>query len=68
MLTGYYLDCYFLKIISMPECSKEMQLKEKYSEEEGFEPPLPCGKSVFETDAFGHSATLPRKTILPKGE
>ena len=29
------------------------------SEEEGFEPPDPCGSSVFETDAFGHSATLP---------
>ena len=26
------------------------------SEEEGFEPPLPCGKSVFETDAIGLSA------------
>ena len=33
--------------------------KKKKSEEEGFEPPVPCGTSVFKTDAFGHSATLP---------
>lgn len=33
------------------------------TEEEGFEPPVPCGTSVFKTDAFGHSATLPEKNI-----
>ena len=33
------------------------------SEEEGFEPPVPCRTSVFKTDAFGHSATLPQKLM-----
>ena len=31
------------------------------AEREGFEPPEPCGSSVFKTDAFDHSATSPRK-------
>ena len=31
----------------------------KDAEEEGFEPPDGCPSSVFETDAFGRSATLP---------
>ena len=30
------------------------------TEEEGFEPPVGCPTSVFKTDAFGHSATLPQ--------
>ena len=29
------------------------------TEEVGFEPTVGCPTSVFETDAFGHSATLP---------
>lgn len=36
-------------------------ISSRMSEEEGFEPPLPCGKSVFETDAFSRSATLPEE-------
>ena len=39
-----------------------MNFIEKRTEEEGFEPPVPCGTSVFKTDAFGHSATLPPKS------
>ncbi len=27
------------------------------AEEEGFEPPVPCGTTVFKTAAFDHSAT-----------
>lgn len=34
------------------------------TEEEGFEPPSPCGESVFETDAISHSATLPKLFFL----
>ncbi len=38
------------------------------AEREGFEPSLPySGKSVFETDAFNHSATSPGGDILPPG-
>ena len=29
------------------------------TEQEGFEPPLPVGKTVFKTVAFSHSATAP---------
>ena len=29
------------------------------AEGEGFEPPVPCGTSVFKTDALNHSATPP---------
>jgi hypothetical protein len=35
----------------------------KMAEEEGFEPPVPCGTSVFKTDAIGRSATLPKMNI-----
>lgn len=30
-----------------------------FSEEEGFEPPVPFRTAVFKTAALGHSATLP---------
>ena len=30
-----------------------------FAEVEGFEPPVPCGTSVFKTGAFDHSATPP---------
>ena len=30
-----------------------------YAEEEGFEPPVPCGTTVFKTAAFDHSAIPP---------
>lgn len=47
-----------------------MQLRQLYNllnlafsrnmaEGEGFEPPEPCGSTVFKTAAIGHSATLP---------
>lgn len=36
------------------------------AEEEGFEPPDGFPSSVFKTDAFGHSATLPKKSIIYK--
>ena len=29
------------------------------AEEEGFEPPVPCGTTVFKTAALSHSATPP---------
>ena len=39
-----------------------------FAEEEGFEPPVPCGTTVFKTAAFDHSATplfyLGSKNIL----
>ncbi len=31
----------------------------KSAEEEGFEPPVPCGTTVFKTAAFDHSAISP---------
>ena len=31
----------------------------KKAEKEGFEPPVPCGTTVFKTAAFDHSATSP---------
>ncbi len=30
-----------------------------FAEEEGFEPPVPCGTTVFKTAAFDHSAIPP---------
>ena len=30
-----------------------------YAEKEGFEPPVPCGTTVFKTAAFDHSAISP---------
>ncbi len=32
------------------------------AEEEGFEPPVPCGTTVFKTATFSHSVTPPAKT------
>ena len=32
---------------------------EDFAEEEGFEPPVPCGTMVFKTTAFDHSAIPP---------
>jgi hypothetical protein len=32
------------------------------AEEEGFEPPEPCGSTVFKTAALNHSATPPEGT------
>ena len=42
------------------------------AEREGFEPPVPCGTTVFKTAAFDHSATSPcpgraRKAIRGRG-
>ena len=34
------------------------------AEEEGFEPPVPCGTTVFKTAALDHSATPPLKVGL----
>ena len=34
-------------------------LKRFYTEREGFEPPEPCGSTVFKTAAIDHSATSP---------
>ncbi len=31
------------------------------AENEGFEPPVPCGTIVFKTTAFDHSANSPRQ-------
>ena len=36
------------------------------AEEEGFEPPVPCGTTVFKTAAFDHSAT-PLCACVPNG-
>ena len=35
-------------------------IQTRKAERGGFEPPVPCGTSVFKTGAFGHSATSPR--------
>src|SRR5581483_11619526 len=35
------------------------------AEREGFEPPDPCGSTVFKTAALNHSATSPKFCILP---
>ncbi len=34
----------------------------KKTEDEGFEPPVPCGTAVFKTAAFNHSANPPDKS------
>lgn len=35
------------------------------AEEEGFEPPIPCGTHDFESRAFNHSATPPHENVRP---
>ena len=37
----------------------EKMLKREVAEEEGFEPPVPCGTHDFESRAFSHSAIPP---------
>jgi hypothetical protein len=34
------------------------------TEEEGFEPPVPCGTTVFKTVAINHSATPPSHLFI----
>jgi hypothetical protein len=34
------------------------------AEEEGFEPPVPCGTTVFKTAAFDHSAIPPGAKLI----
>jgi hypothetical protein len=34
------------------------------AEREGFEPPDPCGSTVFKTAAFDHSATSPERAKI----
>lgn len=34
-----------------------LSIRVSAAEEEGFEPPVPCGTLVFKTSAFDHSAT-----------
>ncbi len=36
------------------------------AEEEGFEPPVPCGTTVFKTAAFDHSAIPPVAKLVKK--
>ena len=36
------------------------------AEEEGFEPPGPCGTTVFKTAAFDHSAIPPGAKLVKK--
>ena len=36
------------------------------AEEEGFEPPVPCGTTVFKTAAFDHSAIPPGAKLVKK--
>jgi hypothetical protein len=38
---------------------KTYKTKSYVAEREGFEPPDPCGSTVFKTAAFDHSATSP---------
>ena len=38
---------------------KRRAIARKMAEGEGFEPPVPCGTSVFKTDALNHSAIPP---------
>ena len=37
-----------------------------FAEEEGFEPPVPCGTTVFKTAAFDHSAIPPGAKLVKK--
>jgi hypothetical protein len=41
--------------------------REKMAEEEGFEPPVPCGTHDFESRAFNHSAIPPKSQKSAKG-
>ncbi len=36
-----------------------LRSERRLAEREGFEPPDPCGSTVFKTAAIGHSATSP---------
>ena len=57
----FYINLVKFKPLHFPNKLNERLELGGISEEEGFEPPVPCGTSVFKTDAFGHSATLPKK-------
>jgi hypothetical protein len=48
----------------MIRIKKAFSLKRKgfQAENEGFEPPVPCGTTVFKTAAFDHSANSPKWT------
>ncbi len=35
-----------------------------YAEKEGFEPPVPCGTTIFETVTFVHSVISPLDVII----
>ena len=37
-----------------------------FAEKEGFEPPVPCGTTVFKTAAFDHSAIPPGAKLVKK--
>ena len=43
------------------ELHSEVKLFRNLAENEGFEPPVPCGTLVFKTSAFDHSANSPRQ-------
>ena len=36
-----------------------------FAESEGFEPPEPCGSTVFKTAAIDHSANFPETKVVP---
>ncbi len=44
------------------ELHSEVKLFRNLAENEGFEPPVPCGTLVFKTSAFDHSAISPMRS------
>jgi hypothetical protein len=54
----------FLIGVTSSTATSLQRFRHTFLEEGGFEPPDPCGSSVFKTDAFGRSATLPAAILL----
>ena len=40
-------------------------IRSTLAESEGFEPPEPCGSTVFKTAAIDHSANFPETKVVP---
>ncbi len=40
-------------------------IRRTLAESEGFEPPEPCGSTVFKTAAIDHSANFPETKVAP---
>ncbi len=62
----YSFKCHLKSIchISLGIAFKDLRRCEEVAEREGFEPPDPCGSTVFKTAAIDRSATSPKLLTL----